>query len=870
MQIRFINVIFSLLLSAAVLAQTAEINGVIVDETGEGLPNVNILITGEDVFLSELSDTNGRFKISVPVDTDLKIEFSFIGKTKVRKANLKDGEKKTYRIVLPLSTSLGDVNVDGENRTVFANELKPKLINKIPSINNDISSVVLYQGLGVSVTSELGSSYNVRGGNFDENLVYVNDIEVYRPFLVRAGQQEGLSFPNPDMINSMQFSSGGFEARYGDKLSSVLDIQYTRPSEFSGSVMASLLGGSLHLEDQSKNELFTYNTGFRYKSNSYVLGSLDTQGDYNPNYIDFQTYLTYRPAKDSPWNFDVLGNYSRNRYNFVPQSRETNIGNINEALRLTIFFDGQERSQFETGFGAISANYIPSYGTLLKFQLSAFKTQESETFDILGQYFLDELERDLGSDGFGDVLQGLGVGSFLEHGRNYLDASVITLNHKGIKHFRNEKEDFQKIRWGVRVQRETIDDQLREWVYLDSVGFSTPVNPSNQILLNDVIIAQNKVESMRTMAYAQYERGGRLTNGADWTTSSGIRANYWTFNNDVVVSPRAVFSYKPNKYKLATDSAGKSKKVYKDILYKFSAGYYYQPPFYREMRRFNGSINETIKAQRSIHVVAGTDYNFKAWDRPFKFKGELFYKRLGRIIPYEIDNVRIRYYADDIAKGYTAGADFLVNGEFIEGIQSWVRVSFLSSKENIENDSFTNYINTDGDIIVPGFTFNQEIADSVLVEPGVIRRPTDQAFTFSMFFQDEMPSYPDWKVQLTAFYGTNLPYGPPGNTRADDILKTPPYRRVDVGLSRTLFSQRTLDLEKALDEDSDLTDDRRDEILGEKHTLKSGFVSLEFFNLLGINNTINYTWIEAVNGRQYAIPNFLTGRRINLKLVLEF
>ncbi len=550
------------------LSQTATITGIVVDETGSGVPSANIIFTAYNVTDYKTADDNGRFTLTVPANTDVTVQYSFTVKTRTEVYNLKQGSTKNVKIVLNLNTGLGDAIVTDEQRTVFNTELKPVVLNKIPSINNDISSIIVYQALGVSVTSEFGSSYNVRGGNFDENLVYVNDIEVYRPFLVRAGQQEGLSFPNPDMVNSIQFSSGGFEAKYGDKLSSVLDIQYTKPSDFSGSVTASALGGSLHIQDRSENGLFTHNSGIRYKTNRYVLGSLDTQGDYNPNYIDFQTYLSFKTQEYSTWSFDFLGNYSRNRYNFIPQTRETNIGNINEALQLTIFFDGQEQSQFETGFGAISANYTPSLGTLMKFQLSAFKTQESETFDILGQYRLDELERDLGSDDFGDVFQNLGIGSFLEHGRNFLNATVITLNHKGLKVLFDEKDKKERLRWGIRFQQEVINDQLREWVFLDSVGFSTPINPSDQILLNDVIVAENNVQSMRAMTYAQYERGGILDNGANWTMNAGVRANYWTFNNDLVVSPRAVFSYKPNKYELVTDSAGNQKKVYKDILYK--------------------------------------------------------------------------------------------------------------------------------------------------------------------------------------------------------------------------------------------------------------------------------------------------------------
>ncbi len=866
MQQRFLVFILVFFFGTYAYSQDSFISGKVVDEDGSGIPGATILIRGLTNNISTAAEVDGSFEIAVPANITLNVEFSSVAShPRFKKTNLKQGQTVEWTIVLiDKIQDIGPAIITDVDSRATMNKMDPRIFDRLPSINNDISSIILAQGLGTSITTELSSGYNVRGGNFDENLVYVNDIEVYRPFLVRAGQQEGLSFPNPDMISTMSFSPGGFEARYGDKLSSVLDINYARPASFSGSIAASLLGGALHIQDQSKKGNFTYNTGIRYKSNAYVLGSLDTKGDYNPNYIDIQSYLTYRPNDNGVWNFDILGNYSRNRYNFIPQTRETNIGSINEALRLTIFFEGEERSQFETGFGAISANYVPFPKRLLKFQFSAFKTQESETYDILGQYRLDELERDLGADEFGDVLKNLGVGSFLEHGRNYLDATVLTFNHKGLM---ESDDSSQKLRWGLRYQNEMIIDQLREWVFIDSVGFSSPINPSDQILLNDVVIGKNNINSNRIMGHLQYEKNIERRNTSVWTMNLGVRANYWDFTDETVISPRVIFSYDPNKYKVVKDEDGEEVRTKKDILYKFAAGYYYQPPFYREMRRFDGSINTDIEAQKSIHLLTGVDYNFKAWNRPFKFLGEAYYKSLAKIIPYEIDNVRIRYYADDKAKGYTTGTDFMVNGEFIDGVQSWLRLSILRSRENIENDNFYEYLNSDGDTIIFGITRNDEIVDSFSVEPGFIRRPTDQFLSFSIFFQDEMPRYPAWKVQVTGFYGTNLPYGPPGNSRSDDVLRTPPYRRVDLGLSRELFYKRDLIL-KSTDDSKEIME-AREKARKKRSVFKSGFVSLEFFNLLGINNTINHTWIRAINRRQYAIPNFLTGRRINLKLVLK-
>ncbi|MFM1930835.1 MAG: hypothetical protein RL226_138 [Bacteroidota bacterium] len=655
------------------------------------------------------------------------------------------------------------------------------------------------------------------------------------------------------MVDNIVFSAGGFEAKYGDRMSSVLDIKYRKPTQFAGSVTMGLMGLSLQIEDVNKEKTFSHNSGIRYRNNSYILGSLDERGDYNPTYFDFQTYLTFNPDKHGPWEYHFLGNVSRNRYNFIPQTRETDVGTINEALRLTVFFDGQEDTGFDTYFGALSADYVSDVSKL-SFIASAFQTYEFETFDILGQYSLDELERDLGSDEFGEVLQNRGVGGFLNHARNDLEATVLNFTHKGSMIIGNEK---YFLDWGVTGQYEYIFDRLSEWSLLDSagynqpypndlIGYTTPGSVNDQeIQLSNVVRAQNEVGSVRGMGYVQNTWTQESENGHEWNFNLGVRGNFWSFNNQLVGGPRAHLSFKPQWYKDGIDTLQR-----RDVVFNLAGGWYWQPAFYREMRGYDGTVNPDIRAQRAIHIVAGVDYLFSAFGRPFKLVGEIYYKDLASLIPYEVDNVRLRYTARNEAVGFATGADVMLNGEFIPGIQSWMRMSVLRTAENIDNDNYYAYINSEGKTIVPGFTLNDVAVDSMLVDPGFIPRPTDQRVSISMLFQDEMPKWPEYKVFVSIFFGTGLPFGPPNSPRYLDVLRTSSYRRVDIGFSRDLFLKNK--------------DERRLKWINE------GFVALEVFNILGINNTINYTWIEDVNGRQYGIPNFLTGRRINLKLAFKF
>ncbi|MEQ8624844.1 MAG: TonB-dependent receptor [Vicingaceae bacterium] len=820
---------------------TTKVEGRILDENGKAIDAASISISGKGS--GSISNKNGEYSIKVPSDTSVTLTITHISFQPQQKTLfLKSGE--TRRIVFNLKASsykIDEIQVEEErNRAKPMQSLDPKNIKYIPSPNGSFEAIIKTLP-GVYSNNELTSQYNVRGGSFDENLVYVNDIEIYRPFLIRSGNQEGLSFINPDMIKDIDFSAGGYEARYGDKMSSVLAVTYKEPKEFAGSVTGSLLGGAMHIEGSPGDHRFTHISGIRYRSNRYVLGSLDTQGDYRPTFVDAQTYLTYDVSEK--WEIGFLGNYARNKYEFVPQNRETNFGTIQQALRLTIFFEGQEVTDFETYFGAITNTYKPNQNLTLSIVTSAFRSFETETFDILGQYFIDELERDLSNDNFGDVAFNRGIGSYLNHARNYLDASVYNVQHRGKLVVENGNWE-----WGLRGQHEEIIDELKEWDLIDSAGYSIPQppqrpgqNPIRPIELNlfNSFKAENTLVSNRLMAYGQRTLRWMDKGENEFIFTGGLRANYWDLNNETVVSPRANIAWKP--------------KWERDFLFRFSTGFYYQPPFYRELRDFEGNLNKDIKAQRSIHFVLGADYNFKAWDRPFKFVGEAYYKRMDNVIPYELDNVRIRYYAENSAEAYAVGADFKINGEFVKGVDSWVNIGFLSIQEDIKNDFYYDYFNSDGEKIIPGFTLNNTPVDSTRNEPGYIPRPTDQRINFSLFFQDYLPRNPSYQMHLTFHYGSGLPFGPPSNERYKDTLRIPAYLRVDLGFSKQLLGP--------------------DSKLGPKNPFRhfnSIWLGIDVFNLLNRNNTLSYLWVTDVTNRQYAVPNFLTSRQLNVRLQFEF
>jgi hypothetical protein len=797
--------IFILLIVAATSAfpqsNNATLRGIIRDQDGQPLDMVNIGL--KDYPLGTSSNRDGRFLLRIPAEREVVLVFSSLGyRTFTDTLNVRPEENITLEIVMPATDlELAEVVVT-EQRRIGRNvtRIDPRYLNIIPDAATGGVEALIKTLPGVSTNNELSSQYTVRGGNFDENMVYVNDIEIYRPFLIRAGQQEGLSFINSDMVSTIDFSAGGFDARYGDKMSSVLDIKYKKPSIFRGSASMSLLGATAHFEDVALNGRLAHISGIRYKTNRYMLGGLDEKGDYNPQFLDFQTYITYRISNQ----FDVsfLGNATHNQYQFIPQTRKTTFGTWEKPLNTTIYFRGQEIDDFKTYLGALSANYHPNLNLNLKFILSAFNTSEQETYDILGQYFLNQLERNMASEDFGDSVLNLGVGAFLNHARNYLDAQVYSFAHRGA--FNSEKH---LVNWGLKFQHERFNDKINEWIYRDSTGYSLPYS-DKEVLLYFTLNARNKVSSNRITGFIQDTWSVPVGRG-DLYLTGGMRFNYWNFNNELLLSPRASISYFPDWQNA--------------ISFSLSGGVYHQSPFFKELKNTDGSINFETKAQRSYQIVAGTDYLFTAWDRPFRFTTEAYYKHMDRLIPYHVDNVQIRYRGEQQAVGYATGLDMKINGEFVSGVQSWASLSFMKTEEDILGDGH-----------------------------GYIPRPTDQRMNFSLFFQDYLPGNPSYKMQLSGFFGARLPTGPPNSERHQDIFRMPPYRRIDLGFSKVIISPSNPLKNNMLRHINDM------------------WISLEVFNLLNINNTISYFWVTSIYGDQFAVPNYLTDRKLNLKITARF
>ena len=829
--------LFFLLTLSSYSQNTASVFGKITDGEGGPVEGVSISILGSSQALAITSPT-GEFNYTIPADKEVIIVFNHINYKQVqRTVKLAPGEKLNIGRAMEFKNIFDIVVVTDQNRFKELTRLDPINFTHIPTASEDFNAI-LFTLPGVSSRNELSSSYSVRGGNFDENLVYVNGIEVYRPFLTRSGQQEGLSFINADLVSSVLFSAGGFEAKYGDKMSSVLDVQYRRPRKFAGTVSGSLLGSNLHLEGASKNYRFTWLFGARYKTNKYLLGKTDSKGDYKPFFADVQLYTTYDLTTN--WQLDFLGNFASNKYQFVPKNRETDFGTVTQALRLKIYFDGQEIDQFNTMMGALSMMYHSDNDKLnLKFIGSAFRSKESEAIDIQGQYFIGDLETDFGKPNFGDEIAERGIGTHIEHARTNLTAYVFSAEHKG-----SYTEGGKQVLWGVKYSNEMIADKLSEWNYVDSAGFSIPLTPApilnpQPIELQRVIKQKINISSNRISGYTEGIWSKETKDTSLLSATIGIRANSWDLNNQALVGPRGTFGIKPN---------WKS-----DFLFKFSSGYYYQPAFYRELRGPDGILNTNIKAQTSIHFVLTSDYNFRSWKRPFKFVAEAYYKYLDNLIPYEVDNVKITYSAKNNAKGYATGIDMKVNGEFVKGLESWASLSFMQTQEDIKDDYYYEYYNSSGEKIIPGYTTNSVKADSVRFNPGYLPRPTDQRVSFGLFFQDKMPKYPDLKMHLNLLFGTGVPFGPPGSQRYQQVLRMPSYRRVDIGFSyQALKETRTI----------------KPKSVG--RFLKSVWISFEVFNLLGTNNTVSYIWVEDVTNRQYAVPNYLTQRQLNLRMIVKF
>lgn len=816
----------------------ASIYGKVVDNNNNVIELVNIAVMGTSYGTS--SNARGQYELHLPSDTTLEVVFSFVGyQQEKRDITLRKGEERKLDVVMQsISTTLPDAIVsDRQIKSASITRLDARKIDMVPSSGAGGVEDLVKTLPGVSSTNELSSQYNVRGGNFDENLIYINGIEVYKPFLIGSGQQEGMSIINPKLVSNIDFSAGGFSAEYGDKLSSALDITYKKPLIPAASLTLSFLGVEAHTEGSALHHRLSYLIGARYKNNKYILGNMETKGSYQPNFTDVQGVMSYNI--NTKLEISAFGYYSRNSYKMIPETRQTDFGNIQAAHRLTIYFDGKEASNYNVGLGAITLNYSPHEDLNLKLIASTYSAVEAENYDIMGQYWIGQLETNPGSEQSGDVISNQGIGTFIEHARNDFYSQVFNIDHKGAY-----KKDFYTIKWGARYQHQYFDDVIKEWELIDSAGFSLP-HPHDSIgspnppvypfEINNLSKGNNILRINNLDGFIHNEWTFNSANADVMTFSLGLRANYWGYNKKVNISPRAGFAFRPGWND--------------DMLFRISGGVYVQPPFYRELRMFDGSLisPEEASTQKSYQLVFTHEYNFRAWDRPFVLTTELYYKYLKDIIPYEVDNIRIRYYADQKAQGYATGLDLRLNGEFVKGIESWASLSIMKSEENIRY-----YISPNGTILSQTDVNNGEIFVSDTLIKG-IPRPSDQRLNFSLFFQDYVPFIPSFKVNLKLVFGTGMPFGAPHSERYQQTRRMSAYRRIDIGFSKQLISDKT-----SFNKNNPL------------RFIRNSWISLEIFNLLGINNVSSYMWVTDIYNIQYAVPNYLTPRQINLKLVAEF
>lgn len=820
---RLLVFIFCLFLINYIYSQDAILRGYIYDFSNRPIQYANIVVNKT---FGTTSNKSGYFELKVPSNTVLSVEISFISYTTFTDSLfLSSGSIHDYKTI-KLQESINllpetNVGVNYERHTSLQ-RLNPEISLKIPTMGG--FEDILKTLPSVSSNNELSSQYNVRGGNFDENLVFVNDIEIYRPILIRSGQQEGLSFINSDMVAGIIFSAGGFESKYGDKMSSVLDIKYRKPNKFGGSASASRFGTNLHFEGTSKNHLFKYNCGLRYKTTKLVLSSLDEQGDYSPQYLDFQTYLSY--DLNDKIEISFLSNINNNLYHYQPTIRMTSWGTINEALQIKIYSEGQELDKFNSFTNALTTSYRVNDNVNMKFILSSYHTNENENFDILSQYYLNELDNRLGSNNLGDSVINIGIGTYLDHARNNLEGEIYSFKHIG-----NYQTNNNKLQWGFQYNYEFFDYKIHEWKMIDSAGYSLPYIPSVAVPPNRSIISLHKTDmsqySISSSRFNAYIQDFYKFSLPDFKLSlgGGLRFNYWTLNREFLISPRINCGIEPNWRQ--------------DVIFRVSTGIYHQAPFFKELRRLDGSINTNLKSQSSYHFVAGCDYEFKAWKRPFKLVTEIYYKYLNNLIPYNIDNLQIKYYGENMAHGYAMGIEAKVNGEFVPGTESWFSLGIMQTKEDIDGD-YSVVKDSEGNIIDTTFY-------------GLIPRLTDQRLIFGIYFQDYIPRYPSWQVYINLLFNTGLPFGPPNGERYMATKRYKAYRRVDIGISKKIFSN----------EDKHYTNFIAKPI-------QNIWISLEVFNLLNIKNEISHTWIKDIRGREYAIPNYLTARRLNVKILIKF
>lgn len=814
--IRFI--LFFVLISSFSFAQKARIKGIVLNENNEPIENVSVSSPTSNT----VTNSNGFYILEIDANSEITIIYSSETlKKSTYKVKLKPNEDFEWNPILgTITETIETVVISGKNRKINgATAVSPVIIRRIPGANAGVENLIKTLP-GVYSNNELSTSYAVRGGNYDENLVYVNEIEVYRPFLVRSGQQEGLSFTNTDLVQNIDFYAGGFQAKYGDKLSSVLDIAYRTPKSFHAGLEASLLGGSIFAEGVSKNQKWSNITGVRYRNNSLLVKSQETETNYKPSFLDVQSLFNFN--LNTKWNFSFLGNIAQNNYNYQPTTRQTNFGTISEPIALLIQYEGQEKDKYTTFFGAIKSVYEPNKNNKYKYISSAYHTVEEEYYDILAQYRLGEVDANIGSETFGDVVFSRGIGSQLNHARNNLDALIVTNEVKG----NHKLNDNNGVEWSFKHNFENIRDRVVEWEVIDSAGFSLP-NPL-LVYVNDQpynpyygplasyqnVRAKNNTTINRLSAYLNWNHEGRLGEHT-YYVNAGVRGQSWIVSNNGIsgdnqftFSPRAQFILKP--------------KWEKEMIFRFSVGVYNQPPFYRELRANDGSVKPNVKDQKSIHFVLGHDYSFKMWERPFKLVSEAYYKTINDVNTYTIDNVRIRYRANNDATAYVYGIDGRLNGEFVPGVESWFTFGYLKTEEN-QNGR------------------------------GNIARPTDQRLKFAILFQDYMPNIPSLKMYLNLVYNTGLPGGSPAYADAYDYQsRLNDYRRADAGFSYVF----------------------KDAKLGAHRKWLANFsefsLGFEIYNMFNNQNSITNTWVRDVYTKtQYGVPNYLTTRTFNLKLSMR-
>ncbi len=793
----FKNILCTLLFTLSALPVLAQekvkLSGRVIDE--EQNPVLFAVVKVEGQAAGTTTDLQGRYKLEFHTADTVTISFSMIGyATKTKKLFRPRGDLRLNITMETQSIDMGEVTVKEVRRQMNSTQhINAENLKRLPSTTGNAVEELVATQAGVSTHNELSSQYNVRGGSFDENSVYINGVEVYRPLLISSGQQEGLSVINSDMVESINFSAGGFDAKYGDKMSSVLDITYKKPKKFEASASASLLGAGLYVGYAKGG--FSMTHGVRYKTNQYMLGSLETKGEYSPRFLDYQTYISWSPNRR--WSIDFIGNISQNQYDFMPTDRQTNFGTMQDVKSFRVYFDGQEKDLFRTLFGTLSLSHSFTDRTKLSLLASAFTTKERETYDIQGQYWLDEI----------NTTEQLGVGTYMEHARNYLDADV-----KSLKLAFSHKPQGHDIQAGLTWKHETIEENSREWEMRDSAGYSIPHTGDRLDLIYN-LRSSNRISSNRLEMFGQDTWRFTNANGGIFSLNYGVRLSYWSWNKEWLFSPRV--------------SLGIIPAFNDNFTFRLATGLYYQSPFYKELRdtvTTGGStrveLNRNIKSQRSFQVVAGGDYKFKMLGRPFKFTTEVYYKALSNLIPYNVDNVKIVYYGGNVGSGYTTGIDFKLFGEFVEGTDSWISFSLMKAQQKVNGRSFP--------------------------------QATDQRYNLNFFFSDFFPGTTRWKMTLKASVADGLPFGPPHTGLERMAFRAPAYKRVDIGMSYRLLDN----------------EDGRNEKKFVRY-LRNVWLGVDCFNLFDISNVSSYYWVTDVTNQQYAVPNYLTGRQINARILIE-